>query len=123
MMTTITREQFEAAWNKFRDTDQVPKAAFGIVLKDLGITIAEPDPPAAMVKLAREIVVASYGPHVFGSGEGPTRVRDIRDGKGNTYWEMRAVIAALQHADLVVRKWMPADCLRDNIRRQLGAIA
>jgi hypothetical protein len=49
-MTTITREQFEAALRAYRDGADV-----GGVIRAAGITIADPEPPEEMVKLAREI--------------------------------------------------------------------
>ena len=88
-MTTITHEQFEAVWEKFRNMDEVPMAAFGIVLADLGITIAPPQPSPEMVTLAE----AAYWKHGHPS-------------KYNTEWEA-GYIAALQHVERVVKDLQP----------------
>jgi hypothetical protein len=49
-MTTITRKQFEAAVRAYQNGADV-----GGVIRAAGITIADPEPPEEMVKLAREI--------------------------------------------------------------------
>lgn len=84
-MTTITHEQFEAAIDAAGGcvADRcVLHAAFAAA----GITIAPPEPPEAMVKLARGIVL----------------VTGIEE--GSIAWErgMKAALAALQYVDKVV---------------------
>lgn len=80
-MTTITHEQFEAACS----ISNVPEAALRTALWDLGITIAPPEPPKAMVKLARDAVIAA-----------------APIGDWDTWQD--GYVAALQHAVQVVRE-------------------
>ena len=79
-MTTITHEQFEAAIKALppvAETADAMRAAFAAA----GITIAPPDPPEAMVKLAREIAD-----------------RETADWPAVTNRCAKAALAALQHA-------------------------
>lgn len=97
-MTTITREQLrELSGGKLTD-DELAKIA-----AHFGYTIAEPEPPEAMVKLAREIV---------------DRLLDEC-----LVTPEQAALAALQHADKIVVRHMFANETRDEIRRAFGAIA
>lgn len=81
-MTTITHEQFEAAtsaaaWERDVDVASSVRAAFAAA----GITIAPPEPPQGMVKLAREIAE-----------------RETADWPAVTNRCAKVALAALQHA-------------------------
>lgn len=63
-----------------------------------GIASHLPDPDIAE---ARRVVAENYGSTRMqdGSrclGDGPARVEEIKAGKGDKYWEMRVVIAAIK---------------------------
>ena len=118
-MTTITHEQFEAFVERVGAGGGPQCVA---ALHDLGITIAPPEPPEGMVKLAREIA-AKEGSWTERYGQ------EILDGRVDDHYGVKIALAALQFADKVVRKtgegrglYTPADAC-DEIRRKLGAIA
>ena len=90
-MTTITHEQYEAAWEKFRNMDEVPMAKFGIVLAELGITIAPPHPSPEMVKLAAYVVQKRVAECQIAPSE--RSVQDMEAG----------ALAALQHVEKLVK--------------------
>ena len=113
-MTTITQQQFEAAYEKYKagcqNTDQDD---FAVSLATLGITITPAEPSEAMVKLARQIASKVHGCH-------PDDVLTVGSG-------YQAALAALQHAVDVVkpivmneRHWT-RETLLDDILNALGA--
>jgi hypothetical protein len=92
-MTTITREDW--------DTLQRIAGRMGgrFVLND-GITITDPEPPEAMVKLAREIAASQYNP--FDQADAWT-VGPMLTGQKDGHPAVKAALAALQHVEKVVR--------------------
>lgn len=85
-MTTITHEQLQAIL-RAPCTDTRNAA-----LADAGITIAPPDPPEAMVKLAREIAAKE--------GSWTERYeQEILDGRADDHYGVKIALAALQFAD------------------------
>ena len=104
-MTTITHEQLAELARLASDP-----VVFAAGVQSLGIIIADPEPPEAMKKLAREIAAKAQQP-------------------GPHEWPVAAALTALQFADKVVREADEAGRFRgplidrDEIRRKLGAIA
>lgn len=105
-MIEITREQLEAMVNIFKNQEADCHGSFTAALDSIGITIAKPEPPEAMVRLAREIVAREV----------------IRWPAAEPVCE-KVALAALQHAEKVVREhtnsmgWANPD----DILRKLGA--
>lgn len=106
-MTTITHEQARYLRLAIQNADNDEQAAQA--MRDIGITIAPPDPPEAMVKLAEAACL-------YGEGTLARRM-----------W-VAGYIAALQHAAKVVREakkaslWSVEHACVPEILRKLGAL-
>ena len=55
-----------------------------------------PPPLDPDIEEARKMIVESYDCIDSAFGDGPARVRAIRDGEGKDFWEMQAVLAAIK---------------------------
>jgi hypothetical protein len=67
---------------------------------------------------ARRVIVETYGPAIDDRlGDGPARVRNIRDGKADDYWEMRAVVAGIKRGRELARS-----AFNDADNRREGAV-
>lgn len=76
------------------DSSQLIKEA-----KELAELLPEPVDPDLLE--ARKVILESYGTPYSADGklmygDGPARVADIEKGAGDTYWETKAVVAAIK---------------------------
>jgi hypothetical protein len=90
-MTTITQENLARQCEVYR----LPIEQGRSFARALGITITPAEPPAEMVKLAREIVAKIC--------DQQQQVREVMIGDWDTHAVMRAALATLQHAVNVVK--------------------
>ena len=110
-MTTITQEQL----NDHAERIGMWWADARELALCLGITIAPAEPPAEMVKLAREIVAKIC--------DQQQQVREVMIGGWDDHAVMRAALAVLQHAVDVVQNTGATDtlALRATVLNALGA--